>query len=475
MLGIRTPAKKPTTSNTDAQSPPSATKTAGPSQKQEQASKVRRSVGEWEGGNPDTKRSKQPLTPTRTTPAEQKQSRPPDSEKSPPPQASRYASRVTEARTHLIKAKGALGTIRITVAVKAEITKGLDRLYQLVKESEAEKGTHSEKQTEQREKGEGSKTQETEQTLKKSSTEELERKLEENLRKMEESSKKMEELKETMERVIATGAQTYASVTSQQGTGRRTERPVLHSMVVTSADEHETGEAVLGKIRGAIDAKESGLQVEKVRKAKDRKVIVSCRTEEERRKVKEKLKGTKTLRVEEVKNKNPLVILKDVLAVNNDEEVQKALDRQNNALLQHLSSEDRKATVVFRRKTRNPHLNHIIMRVAPKMWKALTEAGSVHIDLKRVRVEDHSPLVQCSVCLAYGHSGRHCTESQKICSHCGGLHTKAECPDWAAGLTATCCNCTRAKNERTDHSAFSWECTVRQKWDALARATIAYC
>lgn len=477
MFGIRTPAKRPSAASADSRSPPSATKTAGPSAKTVQPSKVRRSVGEWEAGDTENTKNTPPRTPTEGPPEEPEQ-RAPGPERNSPQQAGRYASKVTEARTYLIKAKAALGTVRLSGTVKAEVTKGLDRLYQMVKELDAEnrKGSLKEKDTGQGERKEGSETQEMSATsTRQINTDELERKLEENLRRMEESGKRMEELKETMERVITAGAQTYASAAASQGYSRRMERPALHSVVVTSTDEKETGEDVIGKIRGAIDAKESGLQVERIRKAKDRKIIVSCRTEEERRKVKDKLRGTKILKVEEIKNKNPLVILKDVLAVNNDEDVQKALLRQNRTLMEHFTPEELNMTVVYRKKTRNPHLNHIVMRVTTKMWKTLTEAGTVHIDLKRVHVEDQSPLIQCSTCLAYGHSGRYCKETQKSCSHCGGLHTKAECPDFTLGTAATCCNCVRAKHEKTDHSAFSWQCAVRQKWDALARATIAYC
>lgn len=49
-------------------------------------------------------------------------------------------------------------------------------------------------------------------------------------------------------------------------------------MVVTSTDETETGEEVLVKVRKAVDAKEGWVKVERVRKAKGRKIIMGLET-----------------------------------------------------------------------------------------------------------------------------------------------------------------------------------------------------
>ncbi|KAL0895220.1 hypothetical protein ABMA27_013658 [Loxostege sticticalis] len=59
-----------------------------------------------------------------------------------------------------------------------------------------------------------------------------------------------------------------------------------------------------------------------VRKGKDRKIILGCRTRAEIDKVREKLeKEGKHLRVEDIQNKDPLVVLRDLLSYNGDEEV----------------------------------------------------------------------------------------------------------------------------------------------------------
>ncbi|XP_037301677.1 uncharacterized protein LOC119191919 [Manduca sexta] len=192
--------------------------------------------------------------------------------------------------------------------------------------------------------------------------------------------------------------------------------------------------------------------------------------------VKERLKKDgKNLNVQEVKNKDPLVIIKDLLNCHSNEEILGAIRAQNKNLLGQIPKEADRMDVRYRRKARNPLMTHVILQVSPQLWRIFTEAGALHVDIQRVKVEDHSPLVQCSKCLGYGHGRRFCRDSLDACSHCGGPHLRAECPEWMAAAAPTCCNCQKAKIADSGHNAFSQDCPVRKRWDALARSAIAYC
>ena len=175
-----------------------------------------------------------------------------------------------------------------------------------------------------------------------------------------------------------------------------------------------------------------------------------------------------------MKNKNPLVVLKDVFITSDDEEIIKALHTQNEEIFRDLSQEDRETTVKFKKRTKNPKTAHVIVQVGPVVWRRMTEAGALYLDLQRIRVEDQSPLIQCTRCLAFGHGRKFCSESADRCSHCGGPHLREKCADYMAGIEPQCCNCSRSKLRKTDHNAFSAECPVRRKWDYLARATTTY-
>ncbi|CAH2216262.1 jg27987, partial [Pararge aegeria aegeria] len=100
----------------------------------------------------------------------------------------------------------------------------------------------------------------------------------------------------------------------------------VHSLIISSADTQDTSEDVIGKIRNAVSAKTSGLRVDRLRKVRDQKVVLGCQTRDELAKVADRLRsGNRTLLIEEKENKDPLVILKNVLNYNTDEDILCAL------------------------------------------------------------------------------------------------------------------------------------------------------
>ncbi|CAH2208472.1 jg24109, partial [Pararge aegeria aegeria] len=223
--------------------------------------------------------------------------------------------------------------------------------------------------------------------------------------------------------------------------------------------------------RSAVSAKTTGIRVDRLRKAKEQKVVLGCQSREELAKVAEKLRtGNPTLLLEEKANRDPLVIMYNVLNINTDEDILNALNKQNSAVLGMIPEGNYRACVKFRRKARNPLESHVVLQVSPPVWQCLVTAEKVHIDLQRVVVKDQSPLVQCSRCLGYGHGRKYCKESVDTCSHCTGPHLRNECPAWKAGHQPTCRNCRDAKQEQSDHNCFGETCPIRKKWEALARA-----
>lgn len=94
--------------------------------------------------------------------------------------------------------------------------------------------------------------------------------------------------------------------------------------------------------------------VDRIRQAKDRKIIIGCSSAEEINKIKEKLNQQhKHLSVEEIKNKEPLVVFKDAMSYNTNEDIIKAIKTQNKCLLEEVSEKDLILEVKCRKKTRN--------------------------------------------------------------------------------------------------------------------------
>ncbi|KAL0849677.1 hypothetical protein ABMA28_013930 [Loxostege sticticalis] len=483
MFGIHTPVKKV------VRSPSKDLQRAGPSSAT-QDSMVRRLTGEWEAGKAEGN-PKSPKSPKKVVPAPRSLKVKALSQDSKPAATRRlssealsvsprvepkYATRVTEAKAMLTKAKLHLKNSKnIKTDIKVEVTQSLERLYQLVKEAE------SERRPDKRE----SKNTEIDLTIEPRSEErenvrvgrELVERMMEHSRQIEENRKEMEKLKETIEKDQKNrDSMTYARVAAAASRTLSPEHAALHSVVITSENEMETGEQIMDRVRGVVKAKEDGFQIDRVRKGKDRKIILGCRNRTEMDRVKERLgKEGQSLRVEDIKNKDPLIVLRDLLTYNENEDVLRGLRTQNKALFEGVSGEDDRMEVKYRKKTRNPLTSHVVIKVSPVLWSRLTGAGVVHVDLQRIRVLDQSPLIQCSRCLGYGHGKRFCRDTVDVCSHCGGPHLGAECADRATGKPPSCRNCLSAKMDRADHNAFSSDCPVRRRWENLARSAVQYC
>lgn len=318
---------------------------------------------------------------------------------------SKYKSKTAEAKACLLKVKLQIEKSRnLKTEIKEEILEAVERMYNIVKEAEQGK-------------------QVTPETAKTGDQGELATRLEEHSKLLIENSRKMELLQNELENQkeqMATA--TYASVTAKQQTlSPSPNRETLHSVVVTSTNEEETSEQVLDRVRKAVDAKEGWITVQKVRKARDRKIIMGFRTVEEQKKVKERIGRTgSSLVIEEVRNKDPLIVLRDVRPVNTDEDVLKAMRNQSKHIFHGLDKSENRMDIKYRKRARNPLTGHIIISTSPKIWRRAVEAGALHIDMQRVKVADQSPLIQCSRCLEYGHGRRFCKETVDLCSHCGG-------------------------------------------------------
>lgn len=388
----------------------------------------------------------------------------------------KYKNKITEARACVSKAIINLDNSRnLKTEIKNEVKAAVNRLFVLIKEYEKESiGRTGQTQIiDKQDNDSGREIMDRDNN----DMNEIKKVLENNNKILKENRVIMENMKEAMEKQHERMEKTtYASIAAV-GAGRKAPvQTALHSIMITSKDEEETGETVLEKVREAINAKEGWIKVDKIRKTRDKKVVVGCKTVTEREKIKERLKkAEKYLKVEEIKNKDPLLMLKDVFQYNTDGDILKALGNQNREVFKDLKEQDKRIDIKYRIKTRNPHINHVVLTVSPIIWRRALDAEILYIDLQRVKVVDKSPLVQCSLCLGYGHSRRFCKDEVEKCSHCGGSHMRADCEKWRDGAEPSCCNCTKAKMETFDHNAFSQECPVRKKWDALARSNIAYC
>ncbi|KAA5607714.1 hypothetical protein F3H15_34905, partial [Pseudomonas aeruginosa] len=83
----------------------------------------------------------------------------------------------------------------------------------------------------------------------------------------------------------------YAEVLSRPPAAR-VDKPKF-SVIVGSKNVIDTSADVIEKLRGALDARRSGLKIERLRRVRDAKVVLSCASKEEMEKLSEQLKNDK--------------------------------------------------------------------------------------------------------------------------------------------------------------------------------------
>lgn len=91
-------------------------------------------------------------------------------------------------------------------------------------------------------------------------------------------------------------------------------------------------------------------------------------TKTERDKVKDRLgKDSTNLIVEDIKNKDPLLVLRNVLTMNSDEDIVRALRNQNREIFCSLDEGEDRVEVRYRRRARNSHTGHVVLSTSPKI------------------------------------------------------------------------------------------------------------
>ncbi|GBP42609.1 hypothetical protein EVAR_87160_1 [Eumeta japonica] len=189
---------------------------------------------------------------------------------------------------------------------------------------------------------------------------------------------------------------------------------------MASKFENHTAEQVITKVRGVIDAREMGVAVDQIRKARGQKI-------------------------------------------NSDEEIVASLRTQNRHLAEGLVWNKVRARVCYRRRARNNLEYHPVLEVSAELYQRLIKTGFVY--------GDKFPLVQYSRCLGYGHGKRFCEDVSERCAEHTGLTSRVQ----KEGEPPKCINCIKAGCEDTVHGVFSSECEVRANWDGMARSKVSYC
>lgn len=253
-----------------------------------------------------------------------------------------------------------------------------------------------------------------------------------------------------------------------------------HTLIISSRDKLKTSQQVLEQVTGKVDARKLGVGVERLRTAKNQKVVLSCSTKGGAKKMERAIQEVAPdLVVADAARRLPQIKLKDVMASITDDQIEESIRRQNSRICDGLDKQEG-AKVRYRLKARNPLQCHVILEVTPALFGRLVEAGKLCVGWQRCWVEERTPLVQCGKCLGFAHTRGTCKAelASSVCAYCAKPgHESRVCPDRAASppRPPVCANCAKEKMDRVDHSAFGNECPLRAKWEAIAKASVIYC
>lgn len=192
------------------------------------------------------------------------------------------------------------------------------------------------------------------------------------------------------------------------------------------AENKLTADEVKTRVASALNPIEDGIQLKNIRRTK-KGVIVETAGEKDISKIlQNKDLITKGLEAVQLQKRKPRIIIYDVPADYETNDVIEALTNQNDLggiTKQRLQDE---TTFRFRTGKRNDLTTNWVLEVSPKVRNELRRQEKVYVGLRRCRVMDYSAISRCYKCQGLGHVSTHCREEKETCGHCAmeGHRTK---------------------------------------------------
>ncbi|GBP92210.1 hypothetical protein EVAR_84167_1, partial [Eumeta japonica] len=191
---------------------------------------------------------------------------------------------------------------------------------------------------------------------------------------------KLEGLRKTLEIKPTTYAAAAAKPKLQAAAKPQVPGPKIaaaHTLIVSSRCANHTSDQVVKAIREVVDAREMGVGVDRVRKARNQKVVLTCVSDDAIKRIETRIKTkSKDLQVSKPEPSLPLIIIRDVLKVNSDAQIVESLKRQNGHTTEGLDWGKVEARVRYRRRARNPLECHPVLEVSPALYTRLIKPAT---------------------------------------------------------------------------------------------------
>lgn len=263
-----------------------------------------------------------------------------------------------------------------------------------------------------------------------------------------------------------------------------TPRPAGNVITIRQAGElrDKTPERICQDFRAAFDPRTEQLQLKAVRPGRGGLIVVAESKEQV-----QKIKNNKALQeaglmVEEVKNRAPHLLLREVDTDLAEEKLQEGLYVQNPGL-----SEGGKLPLEQFKKNFRPVRKYEprgkrgikgkcnwVVECSPQVRNLVMKEKRFFLDYGVVRCEDYLVPSRCYKCHSYNHVAKYCKAKDSTCGYCATEgHKYAECPEKEKdGSKPTCAACKKIGEKETEHSVEARECEAFQRArEALIRNT----
>uniref|UniRef100_A0ABD2XSC9 CCHC-type domain-containing protein n=1 Tax=Trichogramma kaykai TaxID=54128 RepID=A0ABD2XSC9_9HYME len=204
--------------------------------------------------------------------------------------------------------------------------------------------------------------------------------------------------------------------------------------------------------------KDLDMNVERVRRIRDGKIILEMATEKDKKRILEERRIMESgMKAEEVKKYRPLMRIGGVEKEMKDEELLEEVWRRN--FKEQLTEEDYKKTVKVKMRIgrRDGNVVSVILEVDPGMRDRLVEKGRVFIGWRVHRVEKFEQPMRCLKCYGFSHKAKDCKEKER-CGNCGEEgHKRKDCQGEVG------CAVCKGRKKEGGHSVWSEVCP-EAKW-----------
>lgn len=233
-----------------------------------------------------------------------------------------------------------------------------------------------------------------------------------------------------------------------------------YKVSITPAKEdseiYKTSDDTKNAVLRNINPKTLGVQVKKVTRTAKKSVIIESTSQKINCLIDNSALANIGLTAKKVDKYKPRLIIFNVPAAIEAEEMADAIYKQND--LDQKVYGDIKPAFKF---GKDPKFCHWVVEVTPKMRTALKDQ-KIFIGWNRCKVEDHIQLMRCFKCLKIGHLAKHC-RSEQACAHCASGHDIKDCPNKQQSPDCVLCKNARVAPELRKHLGTSKNCPIYER------------